>query len=521
MDKLLIFLEHNLSNVSADAAGEGMLEGVAGSHILDAAEKEAVDPIAIARVAYVRNLVSKSHKQFSVPDTLHPAERALMFLSFKDFERAEQALGLSLACRFVGAVARDRVGGVSQAIVADIQDLSCCSEQKDRRAKHKYYYDSFTFEDLTVVPLSDIELIFLYIQLSKIDFLEENASLRKEHMNAIINRALFEHNNLSAVLSAAFLLAKSEFSPVADKLEKYLLNPKSINYSTSEGNENISDCMDSIFCRPIIMYYEIMVSIGRSYMSMYDYGAAYTLLKHTPLFSERIECLINMRQASEAEKEIRQEITRIGAAADREGRAYLSNLYVRLGSLLNDPSCFDAAVKAFPSARPLQLKGQLYARRECFVEAASAFEEALRLSPNNEDVQFSYGCALIQSDNISQALHIFKSLKDKNPRNEAIIKNLSYCYYKMDDINAALDTLKANSLHDQSSLQQYLLISIRNSLIENTKWAISRIADTPTARESIAFLIISGKLTKSEVRSCMCNNPYFDDAATMEVLNVS
>lgn len=499
MENLSRFIVANMNETASEEI-PGFREGVTNPDILKRACLEAKDLITLSRVRYITNLVSKNPESFEVPENLTSFERALMFLSFHDFVDAEKALGLSLHLVFEGAEALSRTGATSTQLIARL-DGAASNEL------HPYFYDGFSFEML-VNPLSAAELLFLYIQIQKISQNEENEMLRKTRMLAIAKRALFDKNIQNVKINLAFLLACSEFAHETTQLEQLMIGK----------HQNIDEIS---FEFPILFKFELFESIGRILIRKQDYGAAYNYLICLPFFNDQVDCLIKCGRKDEAAVILQREIIKHQNGESREERAYLSTLYVKLAKLSDQPAYFDCAAQAFLSPRPYHYKGLFFMEKKSFDEAVLAFEKALEISPNSEEIRFSYACALIETERHGLALQILKRLRKENPQNDKIARNLSYCHYKVDDITNSLSNLQTVALGDAHVMQQYFILSIKNNLLSNIEWALKHILKGSLAIEGINYLICSGTITKHRVKELLEMNPYFSKSETEELLELS
>lgn len=486
MDAFSRFLDANLNRRAPVGASEKYRDGIVDVAFLEETDPLMFDGIARARFLYVRNLSLREPVCFDVPDGLSPSERALMFLSFGDFARASCVLGLSLRCEVVGAEIAGRTGATSNTLVLRLENTASSE-------LHDFRYESQEFKNFQVEPLNRVELVFLYVKARELLACDEERELVKFRLTAFVSRALFEKNELDDALKTAFLLLKTEVSNDVCELEKY--NEVPINLSAD------------IFGSPITFKSARDIQIGVSLMRSHDYSAAYDILQSYPVFDEKIDCLIAMKRSDAAAFEIEQQIR---VLLHTDDRIKLSGLYIKLGHLYQDVKYFDMAASVYRSARPLRLKGLWFFNRKLFSEAAEAFEQALGITPNSEEIRFSYGCALVQLDRIAEALKVFRILKSENPQNENISKNLSYCYYKLDDVDKMLDTLKSVAVHYHPSMKQYLYISIKNDRFANVKWGLQRMNYDAGVRDMVQYLVYHGKMEEGELRGILEGNHYFN-----------
>lgn len=496
MDGLIKFLDINLNGRVAVGPSSKYRVGIAGTEILEEMDDTALDRVALARLSYIRNLALKAPMSFEVPEELDPCERALMRLSFGDYAGAEAALNLGIELEIIGAEARSRTGGSVSTLVAWLRGV-------ESTELHDFANETLAFKDFRVESLNHSELIFLYIKLVEQLACEDNRSLMRAHATAIVERAFFEKNSIQPALRKALLLCRAELTNDVRELESLAGVPVALD--------------GQFFRSPIVFSCSACAQIGRSLIATFDYGAAHDVLRHLPLFDEKIDCLIALRKSELAVAEIQGYIRCIGESDERSDRIVLSGLYTKLAHLCQDTRYFDLAAATFKSARPFQLKGLWLFKKERHAEAAEAFERALEITPGSEEIRFSYGCTLVELDRIAEALKIFRMLKSENAQSETISKNLSYCYYKLQDVDNSLQALRSVALHDHASMKQFLCISIKNDKMENVRWALERMNYDSIVHDAASYLIGSGKMGAEEIRSILARNTYFNDTQADEV----
>lgn len=494
------FLHANLNQKAESQPHKNYRPGITNTQFLEETNTSLLDEITRAKFLYVKNLALINPERFDVPTELHPIEAALMFLSFKDYDNACNILGIDLRYEIVGCESYNSAGARLTTLVL-----------KTFNAKSSDQYD-FTdgihiFKDYKVEPLAYEELIYLYIKMEQLYASEDDKSLTDSHLRAFIGRALFEKNDLNDALRTSFLMRKTELSNDTRELEKII--------------ESVVELSDSLFLAPINFKSDICIQIGRSLMNTYDYGAALEFLNGYPLYDEKINCLIGLKRPSDAASEIQKYINIIGSPSTRGEQITLSNLYIKLGHLYQDTRYFDMAASVFLSAKPHQIKGLWFFNKKRYVEAVDAFERALEITPQNEELRYSHGCALIELDRVAEALRIFKLLKSENPRSENISKNLSYCYYKIDDIENTLNTLRAVALQDHSAMKQFLYISIKNKHLDNIKWALQRMNYDIIVEDAVHYLSQNARIEFSELRAILEENPSFDKSQISKIFDFS
>ncbi len=213
-------------------------------------------------------------------------------------------------------------------------------------------------------------------------------------MKAYIDRVLVKENELTLHFLKAFLTIYAEIENMTDELEKISSLPITID--------------NTLFMYPITFKFDVLIQLGLAFKNKYYYKEAYDYLLPYPFYLEKIECLIGLRKSNEAADEINKFIRLIKDSVDREDRLILCDLNIKLAHLYQNTEYFDEAYRVFNSAKPLYLKGLYYFKNKDYISSIPAFEGALRLTPKDEKIRFSYACALMEVDKISQATDIFK-----------------------------------------------------------------------------------------------------------------
>lgn len=483
------FLDGNLNGTGPGIQLKGFRDGLFNLDFLLIDPNSFSDETLKYRFLYLRNLCLVTPDSFEIPQNLPKTERALMFLSFNNIKSALEALDTSFICKVTGTKARTRTGAEINVPV-----LECINTASQERIP--YTAKGYKYENFTVQPLQYDELIYCFIKMIDILRNEDNSTLKKFKLTAYLNRVLMGENTLNIYFLRAFLLIATEIDNSTEKLEKI---------------KNIPIPIDAaIFAHPITFLPDIMIQLGLAYKNRRYHKEAYAFLRPYPLYIERIDCLISLRQSQEAADEIRKFISLLEHSAEREDRFTCCELYIKLAHLCQEPSYFSSAFQIFRCSKPLYLKGLLHFKKGEFDEAIRAFEVALSLSPKDENIRFSYACGLIEIERISEAIKILKELKSENHMNEQVSRNLGYCYYKQDDIENTLLALKPSALNDPNVMSKYFLLSIKNEKIENIRWALLKISSADLIRGGVNYLLINGIMDEGELREILSKNPYIN-----------
>ena len=124
---------------------------------------------------------------------------------------------------------------------------------------------------------------------------------------------------------------------------------------------------------------------------------------------------------------------------------------------------------------------------------------------------------MIELDKLAEAEQILKLLKAENPGDQNISKNLSYCYYKLDDVEKTLDSLKSIALSDQGSMSQFFILSVKNSKLENVKWAFKNMRSIDLIRSAVAYYSTNQELNVEEIKRIVEQNRYIDRKTFEEI----
>lgn len=488
MDRIKTFLELNLNTVTSSIYDQNIKEGINPYCLFDDDNDSFLD----ARISYLRNLCLKIPIKFYVPENLPRVQRALMFLSFNDLEGALSSLNGNFNCEVTGASAKMANGSKINILVVQTSNNS-------NNIFYKYKAQDFECEVFVVQPLNFEEMIFLYIKMMDIFINNDSQDLKKPLVQAYLNRLNFIENESSLSLKRSISMIDSILNNSTKELEELL---------TQEININ-----EDLFNHPIILKGQMMIQLGSAYKNTFYYDAAYNLLKGFPVYLEKIECLISLRRSQEAVLEINAYIDLLKDSYERGDRIILADLYIKLAHLYNDPSYFDKSGDVFRSSKPFYLKGLFYFKKQEYEDAIIALRIATSITPSDENIRFTYGCTLIEVDRISEAIAVFSRLRQEDPTNDKITKNLSYCYFKMEDIEQSLTSLESLSLMDPGSLNQYLFMALKNTKMDKVKWALTKIRSLEILKGGIAYILTNNLIDLCEVQEIVSNNPHVDRSA--------
>lgn len=497
MEDFLNFLNSNLNKINSDLPTKETREGVFNIAILNQLLPLSIDPILYSRILYVRNLCLNNPIIFKIPNEIEPIERALMLASMNLFEDALRELNINLSYEVTGATSISRTGASTNVAV-----LQCYNTLNQEFLD--FESDGKTFPEFKAQRLCHIELISLFIKIKEIMKNEDNETLKKFKVNAYLSRALWEENQVTDSLKTAFNLINLELNGLSDDLAKL------------KDRADVSVGID-FFNSPITFKFEILIQLGLSYKNKLFYNEAYECFFPYPLYLEKIDCLISLRKSAEASEEIYKMLERIENSNERDDRMIKCNLYIKLAHLYSEPSFFDKACESFRCSKPYYLKGLFYFSKKQFDLAVGAFQLALQMSPTCEKIRFSYACALIEVDKLAEAEEILKVLKMEEPRNENIAKNLSYCYYRMNNIEQSLISLKSVATSDPNSMSQFFILSVKNFKLDNVKWAFANMSSIDLIKSGVAYYATNQEIKVAELRDLVGRNRYVDESSFNEI----
>lgn len=489
MEEFRQFLEANINQIHTGERSKIFKEGLSHSLFFEAYVNFPYDPQFSSRFMYVRNLCLNNPVPFEVCTQLSKFERALMYLSFNDISSALNVLEIPFSCEVTGTTAHTRVGAEFNAPV-----LKCTGTVITEQ--FPYTAEGYTYPDYTIEPLTYPELIYCYIKMVDILRNQDNDTLKKFTLKAYLNRVLEDINQLTPHFHRAFLIIQAEIENLPDKLEK--IKDKEIPVD------------GTIFEYPITFKFDVLIRLGLAYKNRQSYIEAYDCFKNYPLYLERIDCLIGLRDSEKAAIEINSYIALICGSQQREDRMMLCGLYLKLAHLYQNVDYFDRAFEAFRCTKPLYMKGLYYFRIREFESAAVAFDSALELTPEDEKIKYSYACTLIELDRFAEATKILKELKNSDPMNEQISKNLSYCYHKQSDAESMLDTLRLTASGNYKSMQEYFILAIKYGNASHIRWALPRISSSELLRGAVNYLHNNKIMDKDELIEALKTNPHIN-----------
>ncbi|ORD94745.1 hypothetical protein ECANGB1_39 [Enterospora canceri] len=413
----------------------------------------------------------------------------------------------NIVFRVHGADAYTSVGAKHIIDVVSIQQNVGNNQLQESRKMKKYKqkdYSEVTHEIPEELTVS--EYYYLVARMKHVAKYEDNDVIRKTAINTI---CLFMLNYL-----------------------EYDIRPFYIEYAHENQRELVDSFNPSSIKAVDFFKVDLVYAKGIALMKGFEWEFAYDkCFKFYKFRNERIKCLTALGKKKELEQELREymihilkqeniHITINDILLDLSGCAFtgfsktnamrLSDVIVKLGHLYQNVAFYDLASKIFRSFKPLQAKCLFYFQTGHFDKCASECLKLLKMNPELYDVQFNYGCCLMELNKYNEAAKVFKKLRDEDQMNVNVVKNLSHCYYKMNDLEKTLLNLKGISRHDMGALKEYLLISLKNNYIDNVKWALKRIKIDKMIEEALFYIISNNIISRNDILDILRENPYCD-----------
>lgn len=381
----------------------------------------------------------------------------------------------------------------------------------DRLKKNYKQMDYSYIDHMIPIQLLDYEYIFIYSKLKYYLANEDNEYLRKTKINAICKFMLnYTENDIRPFYIEYGLLNESE-----------LINLQNTHSFLPIINVVLGDL---IYTKGIIL------------MKQYDWENAFNkCFVFYNCYEERINCLIKIKNNNQALVEIihyiqiiiyqdindllpiynidENHLYYILSAYDYNSikrKMLISTLIIKLGTIYSNITFYDLAFNIYPDFKPLKIKAQFLYNCQNFIECAITYEKLLKLNPELLDINFNYGCCLVKLNRYNDAAKIFKKLRDEDRMNIDIVKNLAYCYYKLNDIEKTLNFLKTVARQDLDSFKKFYMISLKNNMKNNIIWSLKYIKLDNLILESIHYMIQINFISKDEVLEILQTNPHYD-----------
>lgn len=429
---------------------------------------------------------------------LEKQELFLYFVSCNDFDNAFKIYNYNV--EFIGCDA------YTSSDVKHVVDSICLDFNITKRGTKEYVLKNYKKVEQTIpLKLTNEEVLFLYGKMKKVIFTEECDTLRNTHVKAICNFML----NYSNVNLLPFYVAYANIF----EMELYT--------KIETDRRNILP----------VFYGDILYAKGICLMNQFEWEDAYnTYLRYNFYRNERIKCLMGMKKREELEMELIDFMKKVlrdeNVVLDNlnmdflatlrcdafsvKNKMILSNIFIKLGHLYMDVRFYDVAHQIYADFKPYRAKAMFYFTNKKFKECAQTCEALLEMNSELPDVNFNYGCCLMERERYGQAAKIFKKLKFQDPMNINVVKNLTYCYCKMEDVDKALENLRGIAKTDQSALRNYLVISLKNNYIDNVKWGFHHVKINRTVEDILNYLVFNNIISKEEIMKILENNQHYD-----------
>ncbi|OQS55433.1 Ttc27 [Ecytonucleospora hepatopenaei] len=431
-------------------------------------------------------------------------ELFLYFISCEQFSDAFKIINYNI--EFTGC---DAYTSTDVKHTIDVMQFLTNEQTRTKKVyKHKNYKEvCFAIYEF----LENTELLFLYGKYKEISITEENDVLRENHLKSI----------------CSFLLNYKEINLLSFFIEH-----------ANEFEEGFYDVNKKEYCENSLFHVvksDFIFTISLVLMKQFEYKECYDRFLQFYLFrNERIKCLIGMRNNEILEKELLDFMFKIFRNEGIEkteqtfeflnsinleifsekNKKQLSGIFIKLGHLYQDYRFYDISYRIYPDFKPLKAKSMFFFTKKDFVASLKVCEELRKMNSEMVDVNFNYGCCLIELEKYTEAIKVFKKLKFEDPLNITIATNLSHCYGKLNDVEQALLSLKQIAKTDQRIMKKYFILSIKNTKIEEIKFALANIKIDKLVEEGINFLIYNKLLFKDEILEILKNNKYYDQEET-------
>lgn len=478
------------SNICSGGDGEGdsydgrrVKNGVVDLDILLSCGPQT--EVESSRLSYVWNLCLVDPQPFSISDEVSGLERACMMLSFGDYEHIDLS-GYGFHHRLIGSVpTNDGVYGNSILVVE-------CNGTKNRK-EHGYSARGYSF-DMKAESLTVEEQSILVVEMMVIFNTEVCQDLRRLKVQAYVDRVLFPLNERNEVIRMCALyhymmLTSEPFLPRIEDVE----------------------VTDGIFEIPFVFLSDVEKQVGEAYYMCLAYENALRYFKKYRNSVRAIHCLVKLDRGEEAIEVATREVERVGEPTDHASRVRLSNINILLGSMTGNEAYFDTAFNTHSSYESLKAKGMYLSKRGEVTRAADAFEEALRISPQNTELLFLYATALTSSMRFREAAAVYEKLVADDRKNTVFLRNLAMCHLELKDVAGGLRSLKEASRYDQNMMQAYFLMSIKHNVPEEIIYSLERVGGFEDLEEGVMYLVESRTLDIEEVKSALMKNNRISD----------
>lgn len=423
---------------------------------------------------YVKNLCLKNPIPFEIPNNVDLFQRICMMFSYNDFSYLNDHI--LIEHEFIGLVPID---STIPLLFVNVKSESVNKE------KYKFSTRKYTFEK-KVEALNIDEQIRLAFHMIYTYNTEKCEYLRKTKIQAYVDRLLFHKNENHFLLNRLVLY----FESLINLETKYLENILNENYFVTDKY---------LFKIPLIFKREIEINLANIYFKLGSFEKALEIFEKLHLVQGEIECLINLRRNNEAIEKIQEQME----ICKSKDKILYCNYCIKLGHLTKKVKFFDQAFEAYKSFEPLKEKAIFLHKNNQFLEAKDAYEQTLKIVPQNESVLYGYASVKIILKEYLSCIDLFLRLIEINKRNPEYHRNLALCYYNIKDVDKCMESLKKNSLQDSTSLDLYFKLCIKNRNKEGILWYIRKIRNKDTFDKLVSFLLQEKYINEEEVLDCV------------------
>ncbi|WUR02457.1 cell division cycle protein 23-like protein [Vairimorpha necatrix] len=448
------------------------------------------DPLSFSiKFLYLRNLCSYSPLILPADSISCPFFKMCLMSSYNDFSFLDEFKFLDH--EIVGAL----------PLNSDIPILHI----KIPNTKEIYLYKTKKYEfDFSVSKLSIDEQIYLIFHMMKIYKTELDTNIRNIKVNAYIDRLSFY---------------KNDKHPHIDRLVKYynsLINDEYIELE-KEVHKVYTVTYEDIMKFPMIFRRDLEIQLARVYFKYSYYEKSLEIYKKYKMCKEEIECLIKLRRNEEAIEEIKRALYKLDkeilsktrSKHNQENMTFKDNLtfkekvlccdyLINLAWLTENVEYFDLAHKIYPSFEPLEQKALYFYKTQDFINSKFTYEQVLTIVPQNDRILFALASVKIHLEEYFECIDIFKRLLENDKKNPEYLRNLSLCFYKIEDIENCMKYLKRNALKDHKSMDMYFKLVIKNKKKEEILWCIRKIENMKYLEIISKYLIEEGIIKQEE-----------------------
>lgn len=309
---------------------------------------------------------------------------------------------------------------------------------------------------------------------------------------------MFKENEKHSLLSTLYEYYYSIVTDTYEGLEKALINIKPIN---------LEICMKF----PIVLRRDLEHQLASVYTKYGYYEKALNSWNKLRNTFKEINCLISLKNNEEAVFLIKSQLDKLKECDTFNKKILYCDYSVKLGWILEDPTWFDKGYYIYRRFEPLEHKARYYFKKEDFLNSKLAYEETLKIVPQNEKILYAYASVKIKLGEYLECKDLFLKLLEMDKRNADYARNLALCYYHEEELESCMKILKKNALGDASSMEFYFKLAIKNKRKEEILWCISRISEFRYIEYFIKYFVTEKIISLEEAIESKNKNPHIKD----------